>query len=244
MMIYFTGDLHGSIDIGKLSSESLEREQIEIGKDDYLVVCGDFGLVWSGSEHERRWIDWLSQKPWTTLFVDGNHENFDMLESHAVEEWRGGKIHRITDKILHLMRGELFNLEGSTLFAFGGASTPSFDKVRRTKGVSWWPQELPSQEELKRADETLRKCGYTVDYVATHCAPSNIQARINLAYSRDQLTEYLQYVSEHLIFKKWLFGHYHEDRRFFDGYRALYRDIIAYNDAGNEYPANDRQGLH
>ena len=46
------------------------------------------------------------------VFIDGNHENYDRLSAYPVTEWRGGKVHRIADNILHLMRGQVFEIDG------------------------------------------------------------------------------------------------------------------------------------
>lgn len=155
-MIYVTGDIHGGFDIHKLSSKELQSAGVRIKKDDYVIVCGDFGLVWDNKPEERYWRKWLDEKPWTTLFVDGNHENFELLNAYPVEEWHGGYIHRVSEKIIHLMRGNVFSLEGATFFAFGGAA--SHDKEWRLPGLSWWPEELPSDEELRQANDVLTQC--------------------------------------------------------------------------------------
>lgn len=120
-MIYITGDCHA--DFTKFNMENFP-EQKEMTKDDYVIICGDFGGVWTKdeeSEKEKWWLDWLERKSFTTLFVDGNHENFDRLYSYPVEEWNGGKVHRIRPTVIHLMRGQVFTLEGKKIFAFGGA---------------------------------------------------------------------------------------------------------------------------
>ena len=93
-MIYVTGDLHGQHDIEKLD-ETHFPEQHLLNKKDYVIVCGDFGLVWSNSEKVLCWRNWLNGKPFTTLFVDGNHENFDLLNKYEVQNWSGGKVHFI-----------------------------------------------------------------------------------------------------------------------------------------------------
>ena len=118
-MIYVTGDCHG--DFKRFSTDNFPDGR-ELTENDFVIVCGDFGY-WHDTPDQRWWLKWLSGKPWTTLFVDGNHENFDALNSMKVEEWNGGKIHRITDKIIHLMRGQIFTLQGKTFFTFGGAAS-------------------------------------------------------------------------------------------------------------------------
>ena len=93
-MIYLTGDIHGQYDIHKLATRGLANQDIAPKEGDFLVVCGDFGLVWNKRQNseERYWLRWLAKKPWTTLFVDGNHENFDRLgrvPDRGVERWPG-----------------------------------------------------------------------------------------------------------------------------------------------------------
>ena len=124
--IFVTGDIHGTIDIRKLTWRNFE--ELELGEDDFLIICGDFGLVWcfeddEGRDKDEEWLDWLEGKPWTTLFVDGNHENFDLLSTYPVEEWNGGKVQLIRPNVIHLMRGQIYNIDGSTFFTMGGASS-------------------------------------------------------------------------------------------------------------------------
>ena len=44
-VIWFTGDLHGSQDIHKLAGKNFQQGR-GTSRDDFVVVCGDFGLVW------------------------------------------------------------------------------------------------------------------------------------------------------------------------------------------------------
>lgn len=44
-------------------------------------------MPWSGSNEEKYWLDWLGDRPWTTLFVDGNHECFPHLAELPVQCW-------------------------------------------------------------------------------------------------------------------------------------------------------------
>lgn len=46
-----------------------------------------------------------------------------MLKAYPVEEWDGGRVQKITDNILHLCRGSLFEIAGRRIFAFGGAES-------------------------------------------------------------------------------------------------------------------------
>lgn len=226
-MIYLTGDTHGTIEIGKLSRANLAVERVEPGEGDFVIILGDFGLVFAPdgqSAEERWWLKWLDKKPWTTLFIDGNHENFARLNALPEEEWRGGRVHRVSESVLHLMRGQIFEIDGRSFFTMGGAA--SHDRQFRKEGRSWWPEELPSEEELSRADAALDGCGRRVDYVLTHCAPTLVQGRINPTFLPDRLTEYLQHVRDTTAFHRWYFGHYHVDREYDDGFCALYDCVI------------------
>ena len=91
----------------------------------------------------------------TTLFIDGNHENFEQLNSYAVEQWNGGKVHIIEDNMIHLMRGQIFTIDGLKFFTFGGAY--SIDKMSRAEGISWFPEEIPSREEYEEGWANLGK---------------------------------------------------------------------------------------
>ena len=74
-MIYITGDTHS--DFTRFSTDKFPKQK-EMTKNDYVIICGDFGGVWNYQEEstfEKHWLDWLNEKNFTTLFVDGNHEN-------------------------------------------------------------------------------------------------------------------------------------------------------------------------
>lgn len=119
-MIFITGDIHGDPD--RFSVEEFPVQN-EMTREDYVIICGDFGMLWSLKENkeENDRIDWLNDKNFTTLFVDGNHENFDRLNALPVQSWHGGNVHFVREHVIHLMRGEIFDLNGTAVFAFGGA---------------------------------------------------------------------------------------------------------------------------
>ena len=120
-MIYITGDTHA--DFSRFEEDKFPI-QTEMTKNDYVIICGDFGGVWNyivESMHEKQWLDWLDNKNFTTLFVDGNHENFERLYKYPVEAWHGGKVHKIRNSVIHLIRGEIYDIDNKKFFTFGGA---------------------------------------------------------------------------------------------------------------------------
>lgn len=241
-MIFITGDLHGSHDIHKLST-SCFYSQKELTRSDYVIICGDFGLVWSeNSKHDMYWLKWLDEKPWTTLWIDGNHENFDLLSKYSVEDWKGGKIQKITDNIIHLCRGSVFDIDGTSIFAFGGAE--SHDKILRKEGRSWWAGEMPTAEEMEYGRKVLEENNWKVDIVLTHSLPKHIQNHLFkfMDYGKNELIEYFDEIDQKLDFKFWFSGHYHESRKYDDRHYLIYNDIVKLNDNGFEciYPLGER----
>jgi predicted phosphodiesterase len=210
-MIYITGDTHGSIDIHKLTTAAF-KEQKNLTKDDYLIICGDCGIVWANDGEDRFWQKWLEDKPFTTLFVDGNHENHDLLNSYPVEEWHGGRVHFIQPSVIHLMRGQIFDIDGKSFFTMGGAQ--STDKQFRKAGVSWWAGEVPTFEEQFAAFDVLKEHGNKVDYIITHTAPKQIIQSFFGYTNADPTAVFLDEIYSRTDFQKWYFGHFHENRDF------------------------------
>lgn len=222
-MIFITGDTHIPIDIHKLSSKRFPQQK-SMTKDDHLIICGDFGGVWDGSREEKYWIKWLENKNFTTLFVDGNHENFDILNDLPLEDLGGEKVHRIGDGIYHLMRGRIYKIEDQTFFTFGGAS--SHDKKFRTEGKNWWRAEMPNLKEFDLARKNLYEYDFQIDYIITHTAPETIQNMIASEYEKNELTTFLDEVRMQTCYKKWFFGHYHKDIRVTEKDIAVFDSII------------------
>ncbi len=240
-MIYLTGDTHGSF--GRFSKKCFDAEN-----GDFLIICGDFGGIWDGSKNDRYWINWLSEKKYTVLFIDGNHENYDLLNSYPVSEWNGGSVHKITDKLIHLMRGQVYTIEGHSFFTMGGAASHDIkdgilDKDAsgfqarkrmltkrgarfRINRVNWWREELPSEEELIQGREVLAANNNCVDVILTHCAPTSVHIGLKPEYNADRLTDFHEEVCTSCNFKAWFFGHYHDDRDLGNKMTLLYKKIV------------------
>ena len=202
MSIYITGDIHGNP--RRLSNKNLRLLGLEITEGDKVIVCGDFGLPWYDDVEDEYWLNWLEEKPFEILFVDGNHENFDLLYQFPVEERYGGKVHRVRSNVYHLMRGEIYEIEGKTFFAFGGAT--SVDRHCRIEFVSWWSQENFSRDEFENAVENLEKVDFTVDYVLTHTAPKRFivnSTDITSYIDNCPTVQMLSGLEKMLIYKKW-----------------------------------------
>lgn len=225
-MIYITGDTHIPIDIHKLNLKNFPQQK-ELTKDDYVLICGDFGGVWDNSNEEKYWLKWLNSRKFTTLFIDGNHENHYILnKTYEIGNFCGGKVHRIMSSIFHLMRGQIFTISDNKIFVMGGAS--SHDKEHRKEGISWWKEELPSESEYDEAINNLTKHDWNIDYIVTHCAPDSIQDILsNKYYQHDKLTNFFEVVvKQKCKYDKWYFGHYHDDKEIDDKHICLYNKIV------------------
>lgn len=250
-MVYITGDTHA---VFTRFGTKVFPEQKEMTRDDFVIICGDFGGIWYDNAYEQYWLKWLSEKPFTILYVDGNHENFDRLYSDEFEviDFHGGKAHKIRDNIYHLMRGYVFDLCGKKFFSFGGASShdiqdgilepsdyPSMSdclkdynkktkrgKICRINHLSWWKEELPSQEEMDFGEETLKAHNYEVDYVISHSLPQEVCSICGYR-NPDTITMYFNKLLQHgLKFREWWSGHYHQERRIMCKFNIIYENIV------------------
>ncbi len=246
-MIFVTGDTHGAHDLDKIGP-SLWPEGQKLTRDDYLVICGDFGAIWSGDARDRELLGWYEAQPWTTLWLDGNHENHDLIDELPQSRRFGGRVHTIDGcpHVIHLMRGEVYDLPTSadeTVRAFVMGGAPSIDRYLRTEGVSWWPRELPDYEEYDNAEANLAACDWSVDYVFTHELPSDARAEVLSMgespfwddYDEDpqietgELDEFLQEIDNRLNKDRlvmWYAGHHHMDREIDDQHCVLYQEVV------------------
>lgn len=226
--IIVTGDIHGN-PFQRLNVENFPEGKTYT-KEDYVIILGDFGLVWDDSAMEHSCLDWLENKPWTTLFIDGNHENYDLLNKFPIEEWGGGRVQKIRSSVIHLLRGEVYDIGGYKFLAMGGARSHDIQdgilevgdprikiwkkddfKLFRINHISWWEEEIPNEEERKNALKNLAENDYKVDYILTHEAPSSdVVLMDHLLYHPDEYSKWLEMeIRQKVKYKKWFFGHYH-----------------------------------
>ena len=257
MSIWATADIHGN-PFNRFSTDVFyEQKEFSGNKDENTVIqLGDFGIVWSrnGENADEKYkLDWLDKKPFTTVFLDGNHENHLRLATYPVKEWNGGLVHEIRPHVLHLMRGEVFTIEDKKFFVMGGSSSHDIqdgilnyddpdwrDKAKaldkqgkcmyRVKGLSWWQEELPIQEEMQNGINNLAKHNNKVDFILSH-SPSTSELYLmgHGVYKPDILTNYLEEVKVNTEYKQHLFGHMHQNRAINDKDICLYEQIIRIN---------------
>lgn len=222
MATFLRGDIHG--DIFDLLSFI---KRFNLGEGDNIIVLGDCGIAW---RKDRRDLDqiiefWNKEANGVKLyFLDGNHENFNILKSLPIENNMG----KLSDLIFHLRRGQVYNFENKRILVCGGAD--SVDKARRIEGLSWWKDEAITQEDIDGIP-----AGY-YDYVLTHCCPrsvfennkvylctiNNINQDNVIHDSEDKLEE----LKNKITFGKWVFGHYHVNKQLDNNFKCLFSEFM------------------
>lgn len=226
-MIFLAGDTHGSFDLDKvLDFFEIEVLLHKVSKEDYLIILGDVGVCWDGGKKDEWVLEKLRSLPVTVLWLDGNHENFDLLKEYPVTSWKGGKVQRIAPDIIHLMRGYTYLIDGKVIWVFGGGA--SVDRMWRREGISWWKEEMPSEEEYARGLQSLQKVDFQVDYILTHTAPRSVAEQLVdvMLPGEEVLQYYLQGMAVKAEFRGWYFGHWHMDRTIDEKYHALMEEVV------------------
>lgn len=219
-MVYITGDMHGEIE--RYYDPAVKK----LKKNDVLIVCGDFGFIWDNSPAEKKNLKWIGKRKFKTLFVEGCHDNYKLLEQFPKTELFGGSARKINDNIYQLMRGEIYNIDGKKFFAFGGGESDDYDE--RINADFWWSDEQPSIREVSEAVERLNSCGCEIDYVITHDVPGALNGAVDInADKLSYIHKFLDAVSKKCDFKMWFFGKYHVDKQIPPRYRGVFRDVVS-----------------
>ncbi len=218
-MVYVTGDLHGEWD--RFKSKQMRR----LRSGDTLIVCGDFGFIWNHSRSERSILKKMAALPFTIAFVDGCHENFDLLERYPIEEWNGAPVQRIAPNILHLMRGQVYTIEGRTFFTFGGGHSQDYEFRKETP--NWWEQEQPTHQEIKHAIHNLAEHENRVDYIITHEPPASLKDCLGVdVFERLEIHTFFEDVIRVCRYRKWFFGKCHIDKHIPVKFFAVFDQVL------------------
>lgn len=219
-LVYVTGDTHGDYD--RFNDPFLKK----LEEEDTLIICGDFGFIWDGSPQEEAVLKKLSQKKYTIAFVDGCHENFDLLErKYPLNRWKGGIIRQIAPNIVHLQRGEIYTIEGEKYFTFGGGHSQDIE-YRKDTG-NWWKQEHPTHREIRHAIYKLHENDSKVDYIITHEPPASLKDCLGVdVQQRLEIHTFFEDIIKECEYKKWFFGKCHMDRFIPLKYYALFEELL------------------
>ena len=221
MATFLKGDIHGNL------FEIIDFiNRFDLGKNDNIIILGDCGIAWRKDKKD------LAQniKLWNECgngvklyFIDGNHENFNILNSLPIENNMG----KIADNIYHLRRGQVYEFENKKILVCGGAD--SIDKYRRIENFTWWKEEAISQETI----DDIPAGHY--DYVLTHCCPRSIFEKNRIYLSTLQFLDenkinhssedMLEQLKNKITFDHWFFAHYHINRNLDEKFTCLFEDF-------------------
>ncbi len=217
-MIWVTGDKHGQ---GDWFDEPIPRKTLKRG--DLLIVCGDFGFVWDGSQAEQKALKRLSRKKFTIAFLDGCHENFTLLARYPEQEWNGGKVRKIAENIFWLQRGESYQIDGKTFLVFGGGAAD----VQR-EGEPFSPEAgAVTEQQVNRVVQSIQKAGGAFDVILSHEAPRTIvPCLFDDVDVIDTIHDVLENIRTHTRFHDWFFGCYHVDKVIPPSYHAVFHELV------------------
>ncbi len=228
--IILTGDLHG----GFARLTTFNEFNKDLTKEDVVIVLGDFGVIWKDAERTKEILEIMGQRfNFTLAFVDGNHENFELIrEMEEISYWNNGYIGKLPGGIIHLLRGEIYNIADKKVGVCGGAN--SVDLWHRKEHESWWKEEDITQVDLNNFKQNLahKTDNNKIDLMLTHTCPAAILPQVAL-YSVANGTNVpvrnceakLEEINQLANIDKWFFGHWHIDMRFDNKFECLYRVI-------------------
>ena len=222
MATFLKGDIHGNL------FEIIDFiNRFNLGKNDNIIILGDCGIAWRKDKKDlaqniKLWNECGNEVK--LYFIDGNHENFNILNSLPIENNMG----KIADNIYHLRRGQVYEFENKKILVCGGAD--SIDKYRRIENFTWWKEEAISQETI----DDIPAGHY--DYVLTHCCPRSVFEKNRIYLSTLQFLDenkinhssedMLEQLKNKITFDHWFFGHYHINRNLDEKFTCLFEDFM------------------
>jgi len=201
-------------------------------------------------EKDLKKINELLKRNFLWFVIPGNHENYDLLDRLPEKELFNGTVKYLSlpaGEIYFAKRGEIYEIDGKKIFTFSGAKsndiedrfslddflnkkeyykysfTGGFSKKRKNvtpNKISYWKQEVFSEEEKNFALKNLEKHNYKIDYVFTHTGPSSALKEMTLHKGKINcpVAIFLDEIKEKLTFKEWHFGHIHTNKNYLNFY--------------------------
>lgn len=235
-MLYLTGDTHG---------ENIERFSFkknpslrELTADDIVVVLGDTALMWPGAERITRYdMRQLRSKPFTIIFLFGNHDNYDWAETLPEVDVFGGKMRQV------VIDGEVFenryvvsdwtvaDLSGYHCLLCGHAKSHDIDHLYdendkegilaakrrrewfRVAHKSWWPQETLDIDDaviyVQEHEDEHFDAILTHDCPGYFCHIASPHGGSTFRFAPTRQEDYFDSWREDLDYDIWVHGHMH-----------------------------------
>lgn len=171
------------------------------------VHVGDFLFGYDGgfTSSTIAVSDLASELGITLMFIDGNHDDHDFLQSELT---RPG-FARLADSLWHIRRGTVWDWRGKRWVGLGGAG--SIDKNYRTPGLDFWDAEVVTHGQVLAALSTLGDD--QPDVIVTHEKPKFAPPVVPIRSFGTDIDRHIRGTPELLQYlgtpKVWAYGHYH-----------------------------------
>jgi len=190
MRVLLQGDTHGNTNAIINALHEARDRQCE-----RVIQLGDYGYgwrVWEGRDKftnkVSRWATEIGVPLW---WIDGNHENFDLLEAKGA--FGAFESKELMPNVTYVPRGTVLELGGTRVLFVGGAY--SVDKKWREPHRSWWPQEELTEEDVERC-----LAAGQVDVVLSHdVAHTGFRGALSLALDETDRNRVAEL--DHLVWK-------------------------------------------
>lgn len=206
MLLCAAGDIHGAID--RMYDDILALEVSFGVRFDAVLHVGDFG-VWpdpsridkatrkhDGAGDFARWCAERRPVPRRTIFIKGNHEDFDWLDEQLSDEILPGLHYLRSGRTIDLGEGR----DAVRVGGVGGCYAPS-DFGRKSS-------QLEGAQKAHYTHDEIEALGRSedVDVLLLHDAPSGVRFPAGYTSAAGGLLELIQRVRPFVCF----FGHHHE----------------------------------
>lgn len=223
---FLLGDIHGEAGPVKYFYNQ-NKERLKLDEcENYMILLGDAGCNYSVTgKRDYNFKQKLSKLPFTFICLRGNHEArvTDVAEKFPARWSQADKYGGVV-----YIEKDFPNIEylsdGPAVYRFAGYKTLSVpgaysvDKwVRLKNNWQWFANEQLSAEEMQYGRELVKREG-AFDLVISHTCPITFEPRDLFLASIDQalvdktMEQYLDELEYTLDYKRWAWGHYHDDR--------------------------------
>lgn len=234
--VFLTGDTHGAV---ASRIDNLLNNNPEIMPEDImLIILGDCGLNYYLNEHERQTKREVEAKGIYLYCVRGNHEarpssvpGMKLVHDDNV----GGPVWMEDEHphIRYFCDWGIYNIQGLKTLVVGGAY--SVDKhYRLQRGFQWFEDEQLKDFEREACLRGAKMQEF--DLVLSHTCPFSWQPTdlflgfIDQSLVDNTMEKWMDGLADNIIWKNWLFGHYHTDRIELPHVECYYTDIEALDD--------------
>lgn len=233
---FITGDTHGAQRLCKrLRVFKLQHPDL-IPEETGIVILGDAGLNYHGEtlggSYDAKDKEAVNKYGYQLYLVRGNHEfrpstlsniqyiDDENVQGHIYYETQYPNIHYFKDG------GDVYFFGGHPIYVIPGAY--SVDKnFRLATGKKWFRDEQLTEEEKETLLDRIITCNEFDEespIVLSHTCPFCWEEYINYLFmdgldqdSIDKTMEkFLNQIYNSIWYKHWYFGHFHDDKDFYD----------------------------